>query len=146
MKSIFEKTNFDELLNRFQKINSTSKPLWGKMNVAQMLHHLNLTMEAPLGKAATKGKPIFFMRLFKGILYNDKPFGKGDPTPKDFIITASYNFETEKEKFIFNIKEIFNRNVSGNYLPHVFFGKITNEQWGIHFYKHTDHHLRQFGA
>ena|ERR1700694_3984010 len=146
MKSIFDKPNYDELNNRLQNLNTSSTPGWGKMNVAQMLHHLNLTMEAPLGRYETKGKPNFFMKLFKSVLYNDKAFGKGDPTPKDFKIAATFNFETEKEKAISNLKEIFNKGIEGNYLPHVFFGTITNEQWGMHFYKHADHHLRQFGV
>ena len=146
MKSIFDKNNFEELQMRLQKINSTSTPLWGKMNVAQMLHHLNLTVEAPLGKIETKGKPNFFMKIFKSVLYNDKPFGKGDPTPKDFKTTGTFNFETEKEKCLSNLKDVFAENINGKYSPHVFFGKITNEQWGFHFYKHIDHHLKQFGV
>ena len=146
MKSIFDKNNYDELVNRLQKLNSSSTPLWGKMNVAEMLHHLNLAVEAPLGKIQTQGKPNFFMRIFKSVLYNDKPFRKGDPTPKDFKVSGTYNFDLEKEKYLSNLKDTFSKGVGGNYLPHAFFGKITNEQWGMHFYKHTDHHLRQFGV
>jgi hypothetical protein len=146
MKSIFDKVNYDELNNRLQKINVKSTPSWGKMNVVQMLRHLNLTIEAPLGIYQTKGKPIFFMKLFKSVLYNDKPFGKSDPTPKDFKITDIFNFEPEKEKALTNLKSIFDKGVNGKYLPHVFFGTITNEQWGMHIYKHTDHHLKQFGV
>jgi len=146
MKSIFDKPNYEELNDRMQKLTPATTHLWGKMNVAQMLHHLNLTMEAPLGKYQTTGRPNFFMKLFKTVLYNDKPFGKGSPTPKDFKISESYSFEAEKEKALSNLKEIYNRGVAGNYLPHVFFGTITNEQWGMHFYKHTDHHLKQFGV
>ncbi|SRR5258706_5354306 len=146
MKSIFEKSSYDELVNRMQKLNSSSPHLWGKMDIGQMLHHVNLTVEAPLGKTVTKGKPVFFMKIFKSVLYNDKPFRRGDPTPKDFKVTGTYNFEAEKESCISNLKEVFNRNREGNYLPHVFFGKLTNDQWGMHFYKHVDHHLRQFGV
>ena len=145
MKSIFDKNNYDGLINRLQKLNNSSTPAWGKMNVGEMLHHLNLTIEAPLGKIKTKGKPNFFMKLFKSVLYNDKPFGKGAPTPKDFKVTGPYNFESEKEKCISNLNEIAANGVGGNYQPHVFFGKITNEQWGLHFFKHIDHHLTQFG-
>jgi Protein of unknown function (DUF1569) len=146
MKSAFEKNNFEELQDRLKKLTAGTAHLWGKMNVAQMLHHLNLTMEAPLGKAQTKGKPIFFMKMFRSVLYNDRPFGKGAPTPKEFKITDNYDFDREKEKCVSNLNEIYTRNVNGNYLPHVFFGRLTNEQWGKHFYKHVDHHLRQFGA
>lgn len=146
MNSIFDKTNYEELVNRISKLNSSSTPVWGKMNVGEMLHHLNLAMEAPLGKIKTNGKPNFFMKIFKSVLYNDKVFGKGDPTPKDFKVQGNYSFASEKEKCFSNLKEIFSKGVRGEYQPHVFFGKITNEQWGMHFYKHTDHHLKQFGT
>jgi hypothetical protein len=146
MKSVFEKNNYDELRNRLQKLTPGTTHLWGKMDVAQMLHHMNLAMEAPLGKIQTKGRPIFFMRIFKSVLYSDKPFKKGDPTPKDFKITETYSFDTEKQKCISNLDEVYTRNINGNYLPHVFFGRLTDEQWGKHFYKHLDHHLRQFGG
>jgi len=145
MKSIFEKANYEELERRLQSLTATSKSLWGKMNVAQMLHHLNLTMEAPMGKYKTIGKPVFFMKIFKSVLYNDKPFGKSAPTPKDYKIKDSFNFDIEKQKAFSNLKEIYERGLHASYLPHVFFGNLTNEQWGQHFYKHTDHHLKQFG-
>lgn len=146
MKTIFERANYEELQSRVKKLSASSKPLWGKMNVGQMLHHLNMAMEAPLGKVAVKGKPVFFMKIFKSVLYNDKPFGKGAPTPGDFKITGSYYFDDEKEKCLNNLNQIFTNNIMGTYLPHVFFGAMTNEQWGMHFYKHADHHLKQFGV
>ena len=146
MKTIFDKTNYDELVGRVQKLNSSSVPGWGKMNVSEMLHHVNLTVEAPLGKTKTQGKPNFFMQIFKSVLYNDKPFGKGDPTPKDFKVAGTYDFDAEKEKCLLNLEDVFSKGVRGNYLPHVFFGKMTSELWGMHFYKHIDHHLSQFGV
>ena len=35
---------------------------------------------------------------------------------------------------------------SNSRFVHDFFGKMTREEIGILAYKHTDHHLRQFGA
>ncbi len=147
MESIFTKKAFDGISDRVRKLTPSSGAAWGKMNITQMLHHLNLTMEAPLGKLATTGKPVFFMRMFRGVLYSDKPFSKGSPTPKDFKITTdTYNFEEEKAKVLNNLAEIFSRGIQGIFKPHVFFGELTTEQWGKHFYKHADHHLRQFGV
>jgi hypothetical protein len=146
MKSIFDPSSYNDIASRLKNLQASSKPLWGKMNVAQMLHHLNLTMEAPLGQFQPKGKPSFFMKMFKSVLYNDKPFGKGSPTPKDFKIQDSFDFGLGKQRAEKNLQSIFSLgSTTGHYAPHVFFGKLTNEQWGMHFYKHTDHHLKQFG-
>ena len=146
MNSIFEPASRDELLHRLNRLTSGATPLWGKMRVDQMLHHLNLSMEAALGKVILKGKYRFFMRPFIGVLYNDKPFGMGRPTPRDFVVQDDYDFHLELEKATQNLQEISKRAFSDSFQPHVFFGPLSNEQWGKHFYKHTDHHLRQFGC
>ena len=146
MKTIFDKRNYEEILDRVQKLSPSTAPQWGKMNVSEMLHHLNLSLEAPIGKFSTQGKPNFLMRVFKSVLYSDKKFGKGAPTPKEFRVSGQFDFATEKQKLTTNLQEIFSMGPEGSYLPHVFFGKITNPQWGMHFYKHVDHHLQQFGV
>ena len=146
MKTIFDKSSYEEILSRISEISVDTPPLWGKMNASQMMHHLNLTMEAPLGKLATKGKPVLFMRIFKSVLYNDKPFGKGSPTPKEFKVTDKFDFYREKHSAINNIQDVYKSGHLFDYKPHVFFGNLSGEQWGKHFYKHIDHHLTQFGA
>ncbi|HEV7622185.1 MAG TPA: DUF1569 domain-containing protein [Flavisolibacter sp.] len=147
MQTIFEKEVFESTVSRFKRISENTKPIWGKMNASQMLHHLNLAIEVPLGKTQAKSRPNFITKLFKRAAYSDKPFGKNSPTPKDFKVTDSnLNFNDELQKLINNLNEIFYKGVSSTYLPHVFFGEITSEQWGKHFYKHADHHLKQFGV
>ena len=39
MKTIFDKTTRDELINRINSLNENSNPQWGKMNVSQMVKH-----------------------------------------------------------------------------------------------------------
>ena len=145
MKNIFLKENYEEILNRLNKLSADSKPLWGKMDIAQMLHHLNLTMEAPLGKTSFPSEANIIARLFfKSILYNDKSMGQGLRTAKSFIIKDKFNFDEEKRKALENLYDVFKKNANGSYNPHIVFGELTTEQWGKHFYKHTDHHLKQF--
>lgn len=52
--------------------------------------------------------------------------------------------EGKKAEWISLINEY--ENYSNPKFIHDFFGKITKEQIGILVYKHTDHHLRQFGV
>ena len=146
MNSVFEPDIRKLLLIRLNRLTPITTPLWGKMRVDQMLHHLNLTMEASLGIIVVKGSPMFFMRPFKGILYNDRPFGMGSPSPGDFKVYDQYDFQQELGKVSRNLEEISRRNFLGRFEPHVYFGPLSNEQWAKQFYKHTDHHLRQFGC
>lgn len=146
MESIFDKANYERLAGRLGRITANAIPGWGKMNAAQMMHHLNLAMEAPLGRFKPKGRPVWVMRIFKSVLYSDKPFSKGSPTPKSFKVTGEFDFDSERQKALDNLREIFQQGLTYDYRHHVFFGKLSAEQWGKHFYKHTDHHLRQFGV
>lgn len=146
METIFEKSIYEKLHSRLLKVTEDTHPLWGKMNPGQIMRHLNLTMEVPLGKQPPSGKAFFLFKGFKSVFYNDKPFGKGSPTSKKYKVTGDFSFAKEKQKVLENLSEIFKRGESSNYKPHVFFGALTGKQWGKHFYKHLDHHLNQFGV
>lgn len=42
MKTIFDKSTREELINRINTINANNKAQWGKMNVYQILKHYTL--------------------------------------------------------------------------------------------------------
>lgn len=147
MKSIFEASANKEILGRIERLRADSPALWGKMNVAQMLAHCNQPLENALAKKVIPKGGNFLIRLFfKSLLYNDKPYGKGLPTAKTFIIHESKDFEQEKQKTIRLIAEAFEKGLLHDWPDHPNFGKFTPEQHGMMMYKHLDHHLRQFGA
>ena len=41
----FDSSTTDSVLARLEKISANTQPLWGKMNVAQMLAHLNVAYD-----------------------------------------------------------------------------------------------------
>lgn len=147
MKSVLDKSDRVELINRIQALNESSKARWGKMNVYQMLRHCVLCEELYLGKATQKR--AFMGRIFgkiglKNILNESKPFPQNAPTAEAFKVKESGgNVEAEKEKWIALLDEY--KTYPATYV-HWFFGKMTREQVGLFVYKHNDHHLRQFGA
>ncbi|MFN0276837.1 MAG: DUF1569 domain-containing protein [Chitinophagales bacterium] len=146
MKSLFDKTTYEEIGLRLQQLTHDTKPLWGKMNVSQMLYHCTLPLENALGKIHQEKSGSFLLRLFKSFLYSDRPYRKNLPTAKHFIVKDEKDFTTEKTKLLQDIKEAHEKGITGNWGEHPAFGKFTNEQWGKVFYKHLDHHLRQFGV
>src|SRR5689334_15048906 len=90
MKSIFDKTTRDEVIARINSLNENSKPLWGKMNIYQMLKHCVLCEEMYLGKK--KFKRAFIGRIFgkmalKNLLKDERPLGKNAPTNPIFKVT-----------------------------------------------------------
>ncbi|HMG67303.1 MAG TPA: hypothetical protein VK588_06435 [Chitinophagaceae bacterium] len=50
VKNLFDTSVREEIIKRIHKLTSTSKPLWGKMNVSQMLAHV----QVPIELASTK--------------------------------------------------------------------------------------------
>lgn len=150
MKNLFNNTNVSEILQRIEKLSPNTKAQWGKMNVAQMMAHINEAMETASGKKIIP--PVFIVgrmigALMKPGVLKENPFGKNSPTDKSYIFPADVNFEEQKAKAIASIKQ-FGEGGPANCTkhPHPFFGHFTPEQWAVFQWKHLDHHLRQFGV
>jgi hypothetical protein len=146
MKTIFDKSTREELINRINSLNENSTAHWGRMNVSQMLKHCNQWDEMALGKK--KYKQSFLGKLFgKMALKNmmkDEPMKKNLPTVPSFIIKENIDVAEGKRKWIKSLDEY--EQFSNDGFIHPFFGAMTKENTGKVVYKHSDHHLRQFGA
>lgn len=147
--SLFNRTDAGNILARLDKIKSNTPRIWGKMTVSQMLAHCSEAMETATG---AKHHPRTFLGwllgpFFKKNYLGDKPFPKGSPTAKQFIIRGQPDFATQKER----LHRLICSFVDGGSekctpYPHSFFGKMAPEEWSIAMYKHLDHHFRQFGV
>jgi hypothetical protein len=148
MKTIFDKTTRDELINRINSLNENNTAQWGKMNFFQMLKHCTLWDEMALGKK--KYKQSFLGRLFgkialKDFIKDETPFKRNVPTVREFKIKeTSGDMENQRKNWLSLIEDY--AQFSNFDFTHPFFGKMNKEQIGYLAYKHTDHHLRQFGA
>lgn len=147
MKSIFENDSHAELLARMEKLTASTPAEWGKMKVDQMLSHCSVPLEGATGKREMKKEGNFLIRLlFKRSLYNDTPYRKNLPTAKSFLDPPSAGFDTEKQRLLALINTVHTKGATHTWPEHPAFGAFTGEQWGKSFYKHLDHHLRQFGV
>ncbi|MBV9989551.1 MAG: DUF1569 domain-containing protein [Chitinophagaceae bacterium] len=149
MKDLFDPSAYQEILARIDRLTPDSKPLWGKMNVGQMLSHLQAPAAIGLGDVKLKQRLIglLFGRIAKKKLFGDKPFKHNLPTDPSFVRDKTHDFETEKQK----LKALLKRFHEGGAEaitkdPHPFFGKLSTEEWSSFSYKHLDHHLQQFGV
>jgi hypothetical protein len=146
-KSIFNQPEYSDITARISKLTAASQPLWGKMNVGQMLAHCNKVHEQALGKATVGKKPNFLLRfIIRKVILSPKPFKPGLPTGPDFVITDPKEFGKEKQEIIASLEEIYKRGKKGTWGEHPAIGKLTSDEWGYTMWKHLDHHLRQFGV
>jgi len=148
MKSVFDKTTREQLINRINSLNENSSAQWGKMNIYQMLKHCTVCDEMFLGKK--QYKRVFLGRLLgkmalKNMLKDEAPLKQGSPTGTAFQIKETIgDFGGEKKKWLSLVEEYANYSIDP--VIHGFYGKMTREQVGWFVYKHSDHHLRQFNA
>ena len=149
MKSLYNAQHNGEIIARINALTPGSERKWGTMTVSQMLAHCNKPFEQVFGKAKLKRSiaGILFGSFAKKMITNDKPFKEGLPTDKEFVIKDEKDFDHERENLIDNVRKFGETGGKGlTDEPHPFFGKMSVEEWDMLFYKHLDHHLRQFGV
>jgi len=151
LPSVFNPSVTNQIIERINRISPETKPLWGKMNAGQMLAHCNVSYEYIFEpnkyKPASGFMKLILKFLVKKVVVNEKPYKQGSPTGPDFKIVGDKDFEAEKARLISFIKKTqelgaayFDGKASQS------FGNLTSIEWNNMFYKHLDHHLRQFGV
>ena len=147
IKNLFDPVVKQEIIDRINKLTPQTKQLWGKMNVAQMLAHVQKPIGIAMGTHDPKGS--FLLRLlgplFKSSLWDENPYKRGLPTDPTFIMTGSEReFETEKILLLGMLNDFTEEKLTRE--KHPVFGKITKDNWSKATWKHLDHHLKQFGV
>lgn len=150
MKSIFDARTLKELIVRINKLTPATQPQWGKMNVAQMLAHINVSFELTYEKihpVPSKFRKILLKLFVKKFVVSDKPYNRNTRTAPEFLIVNERDFEKEKNRLLSYIKKT--QELGANYFDgrnYHSFGTLTKDEWNNMLYKHVDHHLNQFGV
>jgi hypothetical protein len=146
VRDLFDPAIKQEIIARINSLTPQSQRKWGKMDVGQMLAHVQLPISCAYGTHQVKGS--FILKLlgpvFKSILYNNKPYKQGLPTDRTYVITDSKDFEKEKQNLLTLLNKFSGENIVVE--KHPVWGKLTKEQWSKATWKHLDHHLQQFGV
>jgi hypothetical protein len=148
--SLYNKNNVQDYITRINKITADSKPLWGKMNAAQVMAHCTAPLKMAHGEI--KGKRGLISFLFgkmakKKYITKNEAFGNNLPTDPNFIFPDAKEFEEERKKLIAKLNEFAERGPKAiTTMPHSFFGTMSPEEWDVIQTKHIEHHLNQFGV
>ena len=150
LPNIFTKPVTDEIIKRINKLTPETKPIWGKMNAAQMLAHCSVTYEMIYDNIHPKPNPFlkFILKSFiKSKVTGEAPYPHSVRTAPQFIITDTKDFGNEKQRLINYInrtqqlgEDHFDNKESNS------FGALNRTEWNNMLYKHLDHHLSQFGV
>lgn len=150
MYSLYEAGVAEEIIARIEKLTPTSQAKWGKMNVSQMLKHVDLALKTATGEVTIKPPFIFKIigPLIRRKVLSKEPYKPGLPTAKEFLThSTSAEFEQEKNKILATLHKFIAAGEAGVVgKKHPAFGKMTPYEWGYSQWKHFNHHLSQFGV
>ena len=150
LPNIFTRDISGKIIERINELTWGSKANWGRMDVAQMLAHCNVTYEMVYENKHPK--PNLFMRFIlkvfiKKTVVSETIYKQNSQTAPMFIIIDEKNFIEEKSRLInyINKTQHLGESEFDNKLSRSF-GKLNKEEWNNMFYKHLDHHLKQFSV
>ncbi len=150
LPNIFSPEVVAEIAARIDKLTPATPANWGKMTVAQMLAHCNVTYE--MVYETKHPKPNAFVRfilkmMIKGKVVSEEGYPQNGSTAPQFVIKETKDFEVEKRRLMSYINQT--QVLGGAHFEgkesHSF-GKLTETEWNNMFYKHLNHHLTQFGV
>lgn len=150
LPNIFLPETTTEFIRRINSLTGNEMPLWGKMNVGQMLSHCCLPYQQILSE--NSDRPPLIMRMlmqwfFRKSMTNDQPYRKNLPTGPTFIRTGTHDVSEERQRLIEYLKTIEQLGPGRlSEIPSLSLGKLSSEEWSNMLYKHLDHYLRQFGV
>jgi uncharacterized protein DUF1569 len=148
MGSILNENDCAEICNRLRSLSVSSVRRWGSMDVTGMLQHLRLSARMALGElpVVSANKRLFQVFPLKHLILYVFPFPKGAPTASELKPVVAESFEEERAALLELVERIATGAPESGSPAHPLFGPLTWKEWGVATYKHTDHHLKQFGA
>jgi hypothetical protein len=150
-----EKENF--LLNEYilliKTIDEEQEPVWGKMNVHQMVEHMTDSFRianekrkdekivTPEDRLAGAYQFMMSEKLFKENTKNALMGEEPEPIRNEFLEDAILELDTEITDF-----HTFFKDDAEKRTTNAFFGYLNYAEWVQLLHKHALHHLKQFGA
>jgi hypothetical protein len=147
LKSLANATERRELLDRLERLRPEASPLWGRMTAPQMLAHLSDWMLMASGELPIAAKKVVLrFPPLKQLAIYWLPFPKGVPTARELIARTPSEWNVERASLRERMQSFDKLHVKSRWPDHPIFGRMTAQSWGVLGYRHTDHHLRQFGV
>ena len=148
-RNVFTPHHLDRLIARVLHVRPDSRRRWGRMTPHQMLCHLSDSMRATLGEWTRPPHRLPPMRALVRFLAFNLPvrWPHGVRTARELDAerdgTKPVDFERDRAELIALLRRIA---ASDSLPPHPLWGGMSRGMTGRYVWRHTDHHLRQFGA
>ena len=128
-------------------------PQWGRFSAHAMVAHLNDAARMALGTMAvrrSRGRVAQIVRLpgVRHLFVHVLPFPRNAPTARELLAGPPTEWNADIATFAQLVEQLVTQAADprARWPEHPFFGPLTRHDWGVLGYRHTDHHLRQFGV
>ncbi|HEY9420485.1 MAG TPA: DUF1569 domain-containing protein [Thermoanaerobaculia bacterium] len=146
MKSLAIPEGLSDLVDRLGKLRPDTQRRWGTLTPGEMLCHLTDVSASVLSQRNSgrdRSRPI----LKSFFLYLPLPWPRSVKTPVRLDPhaegTRPVDFEEDRRRAVEGLRAL----ASAQSFPavHFVFGRMKTREWHRWAYRHTDHHLKQFG-
>jgi len=151
MKTVADPRVLQSMVERLEAVAPDSRRRWGTLSPQEMLCHLG-DATAMVLKTRPRRAPLAMgtRRLLKGLaLWSPLRWPHGwktnplhDPRQDG---TRPSEFARDLERAVAGLRDLAAAPAGALEPAHGFFGAMSTADWQRWAYKHTDHHLRQFG-
>ncbi len=144
--SVYNAARREELARRLSAIPFDRSPRWGRMTAPQMVTHLLEAYRMPSGELHIAARPLPLKPLLRWVMLYLLPFPKGAPTARELLSRKPQSWDADVAALRETILAVREPAPGAKVGEHPIFGQMSAKDWGVLLYKHTDHHLRQFGV
>jgi hypothetical protein len=148
MRTFWDGAVREAICRRVDHLSADAVPRWGRFNAARMLAHLNDAMRMALGELPVAAKNTPLRRaVIKQLVIYVAPWPKGAPTAPELLARCdAASFRDEQARFREIARRLAAKPASDVWPEHPAFGALSHRAWGVLEFRHSDHHLRQFGV
>ena len=144
MPTVAKAADLARLIERLEAVTPDSPRKWGTMTPGEMLCHLGDATASVVSRAGTGDVPRNRPILKWIALRSPLKWPPGLPTPPR-VNPQPGDFEADRRRAVEGLRAF--AATPGDQLAagHGAFGRMTEADWYRWAWRHTDHHLRQFG-
>ena len=147
MKTLWDPRTREEVLTRIRQLTPERPAQWGRMSCPQMVVHVTDAFDLYMGVLTSTGKrtPLQYAPLKQAFVYL-VPIPKNVPTAPELIARVPGDWNAELARLQRALSTFAAQHARTDWPLHPIFGRMSRRAYGVLAYRHTDHHLRQFGV
>jgi hypothetical protein len=151
MSTLANPGDTEALLRRLSRLTADTPRKWGLMSAHQVVCHLSDSFKVVMGeRPATSASNLLMRTLVRFIaLHTPLRWPQGAPTMPEVNQQIGGTKPLEFARDVGELRALIERFAATprdfTFRPHPAFGPLTEREWLHWGFRHTDHHLRQFG-